>query len=53
MDLDEAAECARLVGAQHDVPYYELAQDGVYFDRDRVEEFESPNLLMSGSRIID
>ncbi|MBR2257733.1 MAG: MBL fold metallo-hydrolase [Blautia sp.] len=46
MDLDEAAECARLVGAQHDIPYHVLAQDGVYFDRDRAEQFESPNLLI-------
>lgn len=46
MDLDEAAECAVLVGARHDVPYHVLAQDGVYFDRSRAEQFESPNLLI-------
>ena len=45
MDLDEAAECAELVGAKHDVPYHVLAQDGVYFDRNRAEQFKSPNLL--------
>ena len=46
MDLEEAAECARLVGAQHDIPYHVLAQDGVYFDRDRAEQFSSLNLLI-------
>ncbi len=46
MDLDEAAECAALVEAKHDIPYHVLAQDGVYFDRDRAEQFESPNLLI-------
>ena len=46
MSQDEAAECARLVGAQHDIPYHVLAQDGVYFDRNRAEQFESPNLLI-------
>ena len=46
MDLNEAAECAALVGAKHDVPYHMLAQDGVYFDRKRAEQFESPNLLI-------
>lgn len=46
MDLDEAAECARLVGAQYDVPYHVIAQDGTYFDRDRAEQFESPNSLI-------
>ena len=46
MDLDEAAECAALVGARYDVPYHMLAQDGVNFDRSRAEQFESPNLLI-------
>ena len=46
MDLDEAAECAALVGAGHDVPYHVLAQSGVYFDRSRAEQFDSPNLLV-------
>ena len=46
MDLDEAAECASLVNARHDIPYHVLAQDGVYFDRNRAESFESPNRLI-------
>lgn len=46
MDLDEAAECAALVRAKHDVPYHVLAQDGVYFDRKQAEQFDSPNLLI-------
>ncbi len=46
MDLVEAAECAALVGARYDVPYHVLAQEGIYFDRDRAEQFQSPNLLV-------
>ena len=46
MDLDEAAECAELVGAKHNIPYHVLAQDGVYFDRDRAEAFTAPNRLI-------
>ena len=46
MGLEEAAECAKLVGAKHNVPYHVLAQDGVYFDRGRAEQFEAPNRLI-------
>ncbi len=46
MDLDEAVECARLVGAKHNIPYHMLAQDGVYFDRERAEQFDAPNRLI-------
>lgn len=46
MDLEEAAECASLVGAAHDIPYHVLAQEGVYFDRKRAEQFDSENLLI-------
>lgn len=46
MDLDEAAECANLVGARHNIPYHVLAQDGVYFDRARAERFAAPNRLI-------
>lgn len=46
MGLEEAAECARLVDAKHNVPYHVLAQDGVYFDRGRAEQFEAPNRLI-------
>ena len=46
MDLDEAARCAELVGAKHNIPYHVLAQDGVYFDRSRAEQFKAPNRLI-------
>ena len=46
MGLEEAAECAELVGAKHNIPYHVLAQDGVYFDRDRAEQFPAPNRLI-------
>ena len=46
MDLDEAAECAKLVKAKHNIPYHVLAQDGVYFDRERAEQFDAENRLI-------
>lgn len=46
MDLDEAAECAVLVQAKHSIPYHVLAQDGVYFDRARAEQFKADNRLI-------
>jgi len=48
MDLDEAARCAEMVGAKHNIPYHMLAQDGVYFDRDRAEQFDAPDRLIIG-----
>ena len=46
MDIDEAAECAKLVGAKHDIPYHVIAKNGVYFDRAKAENFDSPHLLI-------
>ena len=47
MDLPEAAECAKLVGAKHDIPYHVIAsKDGKFFDRTRAEQFDSPNRLI-------
>ncbi len=46
MDLDEAAECAAVVGAKHNIPYHVLAQDGKYFDRDIAEQFKAPNVII-------
>ncbi len=46
MDIEEAAVCAGLVGAKHDIPYHVIAENGVYFDRARAEKFDSPNLLI-------
>ena len=48
MDLDEAARCAEMVKAKHNIPYHMAAQDGVYFDRDRAEQFEAPDRLIIG-----
>ena len=47
MDLKEAAECAKLVGAKHDIPYHVIAAKGdKFFDRKRAESFDSPHLLV-------
>ena len=48
INLDEAAECAELVKARHNIPYHVIAQDGVYFDRERAEQFEAENRLIVG-----
>ena len=47
MDLSEAAECAALVGAKHNIPYHVIAANGsVFFDRARAEQFTAPNRLI-------
>ncbi len=47
MDLEEAAQCAELVGAKHNTPYHMTAADsGALFDRTRAEQFKVPNLLI-------
>ncbi|MBQ7500518.1 MAG: MBL fold metallo-hydrolase [Clostridia bacterium] len=47
MDLDEAAECARLVGAKHNIPYHVIgAGSGSYFDKAVAEQFDAPNRLI-------
>ena len=47
MDLEEAAQCAELVGAKYNTPYHMTAADsGALFDRTRAEQFKVPNLLI-------
>ena len=47
MDLTEAAECAALVGAKHNIPYHIIpAKGSVYFDSARAEQFTAPNRLI-------
>ena len=47
MDLAEAAECAALVGAKHNIPYHVIAAKGsVFFDRARAEQFTADNRLI-------
>ena len=49
MDLEEAAECAGLVQAKHNIPYHMVAADtGSYFDRARAESFDADNLMVIG-----
>ena len=51
MDLPEAAECAKLVGAKHDIPYHVIAaKDGKYFDRERAEQFDSDDHCHAGNQ---
>ena len=44
MDLDEAAECAALIGAKHNIPIH--MKPGELFDRARAEAFNAPNRLI-------
>ena len=44
MGLDEAAECAELIGARHNVPVH--LKPGELFDREMAEQFKGPNRLI-------
>ena len=47
MDMAEAARCASLVGAKHNIPYHVIgAGNGRYFDRARAEQFAAENRLI-------
>ena len=55
MDLEEAAECARLVGAKHNIPYHNTASTrGKTFDKKLAKAFGSPNrmILDMGEEIV-
>ena len=54
MDLDEAAECAKMVTAKHNIPYHMISADsGKFFDQSRAEQFEAPDrmILQDGQEI--
>ena len=44
MDMTEAAECAKLIGAKHNVPVH--MKPGALFDRELAEQFEAPDRLI-------
>ena len=44
MDLGEAAECAALAGAKHNIPYH--MAPGRLFDKSRAERFNAPHRLI-------
>jgi len=44
MSLNEAAECAALIGARHNVPVH--LKPGELFDRGMAEKFDGPNRLI-------
>jgi L-ascorbate metabolism protein UlaG (beta-lactamase superfamily) len=44
MDLEEAAECARLIGAKHNIIIH--IKPGALFDRERAEAWDAPNKLI-------
>lgn len=47
MGLEEAAECAALVGAKHNIPYHMTATTtGRQFDRELAEQFDVENRLI-------
>ena len=44
MNLVEAAECAKLIGARHNVPVH--LKPGELFDREMAEKFDAPNRMI-------
>jgi len=52
MDMDEAIACARLVNAQHSIPYH--MAPGQLFDQSIAEKFDVPNRLIipAGEEIV-
>ena len=44
MDTAEASECAKLIGARHNIPVH--LKPGELFDRKTAEEFKGPNRLI-------
>ena len=52
MDMDEAIACAKLVNAQHSIPYH--MAPGKLFDQKRAEKFDVPNRLIipAGEEIV-
>ena len=52
MDMEEAAACAKLVNARHNIPYH--MKPGAAFDRERAELFDAPNrlILPAGEEIV-
>ncbi len=44
MDLDEASQCASLVGAKHSIPYH--MAPGMLFDKSRAEKFSAPGRMI-------
>lgn len=46
MGLDEAAKCAEIVGAKHNIPYHLTASSDKTYDRSLAEKFNAPNLLI-------
>ena len=46
MGPEEAAECAGLVGAKHNIPYHIVPPDEEPFDTKKAEQFRAENLLI-------
>ena len=47
MGPEEAAECAKIIGAKHNIPYHTSQEfPGGSFDKDNAERFNAPNRLI-------
>ncbi|MCL2564484.1 MAG: MBL fold metallo-hydrolase [Defluviitaleaceae bacterium] len=44
MDLDEAAECAKLIGAKHNIIIH--LKPGALFDREKAEKWDAPDKII-------
>lgn len=49
MGLEEAARCAEMVGATHNIPYHNTTSNtGDMFDMELAEQFDAPNRMIVG-----
>ena len=46
MGPEEAAECAALAGAKHNIPYHVIPADNGIFDRAAAEQFDAPDRMI-------
>lgn len=50
MGLEEAARCAEMVGAKHNIPYHNTTSNtGDMFDMELAEQFDAPNRMIVGA----
>ena len=53
MDIEEAAKCAKAVGAKHNIPYHNEPATGELLDKELAQKFDAPNkkIVLPGESI--
>ena len=46
MDIEEAAKCAKAVGAKHNIPYHNEPATGELLDKELAQKFDAPNKMI-------